>query len=288
MRIPFLALTPVCVFLGFASAVHASSEVSTSDLLLVTLGALCAHVSVNTFNEFLDFRSGLDAKTQKTPFSGGSGALIDEPNAATAVLLVALMSLGLTVLVGLYFSARLGATVLVPGIVGIVVILSYTSWLNRSPFLCLIAPGLGFGLLMTFSTHLVLSGDLSVESFWIALVPFFLVNNLLLLNQFPDIDADRSVGRRHFPIVYGKHASIFVYAAFSIAASLVIVSGVFLNILPSLALVALIPVALTIVVLKGLSKQASSTEQLLPFMGMNVAATLLTPVVLGSAILLAT
>jgi len=31
-----------------------------------------------------------------------------------------------------------------------------------------------------------------------------LVNNLLLLNQFPDVDADKTVGRRHYPIAVGR------------------------------------------------------------------------------------
>ena len=35
--------------------------------------------------EYLDFRSGLDAQTTKTPFSGGSGALIESPHAADTV-----------------------------------------------------------------------------------------------------------------------------------------------------------------------------------------------------------
>ena len=35
----------------------------------------------------------------------------------------------------------------------------------------------------------------------------FLVNNLLLLNQFPDVQADQSIGRRHFPLVAGRRAA---------------------------------------------------------------------------------
>ncbi|MCH2157572.1 MAG: hypothetical protein MK096_02180 [Oleiphilaceae bacterium] len=33
------------------------------------------------------------------------------------------------------------------------------------------------------------------------LLPFCLSNNLLLLTQYPDIHADKNVGRRTFPIV---------------------------------------------------------------------------------------
>ncbi len=43
--------------------------------LLALLGLLLAHVSVNVLNDYFDYRSGVDLKTQRTPFSGGSGIL---------------------------------------------------------------------------------------------------------------------------------------------------------------------------------------------------------------------
>jgi 1,4-dihydroxy-2-naphthoate octaprenyltransferase len=75
IRLPFLLLTPVCVFLGLGMAVYASKTIDIVYALLAFAGALCAHVSVNAANEYFDFRSGLDEKTMKTPFSGGSGTL---------------------------------------------------------------------------------------------------------------------------------------------------------------------------------------------------------------------
>ncbi|MFW2438612.1 MAG: prenyltransferase, partial [Arenicellales bacterium] len=73
MRVPFLVLTPVCVFLGASTVVL--NETNTGLLMLVLLGALLAHISVNALNEYSDFRSGLDLTTTRTQFSGGSGAL---------------------------------------------------------------------------------------------------------------------------------------------------------------------------------------------------------------------
>jgi 1,4-dihydroxy-2-naphthoate octaprenyltransferase len=65
MRGPFLVLTPVCVFLGVSIVVANRVNVDFYMLALVLLGAVLAHVSVNTFNEYLDFRSGLDLATSK-------------------------------------------------------------------------------------------------------------------------------------------------------------------------------------------------------------------------------
>jgi len=285
MRIPFLILTPVAIFLGFAISITASEQVSYFDFFLVLVGALFAHISVNTFNEYHDFHSGLDAKTTKTPFSGGSGALIENPQAAKAVFYVAIISLILTIIVGIYFIFKLGILIFPLGAMGILIIITYTKWLNRSPFLCLVAPGIGFGPLMVIGTHVILTGGYSMQVIWISLVPFLLASNLLLLNQYPDIVADKSIGRRHFPIVYGVNKSTLLYGFFVLAASGVIVIGIYTGLLPRLSVIGLIPMGISAVVFVGAIRYAKSLQKFIPYLGMNVAATILAPVLLGFSII---
>jgi len=284
MRIPFLVLTPVSLLLGFSTAILSPAELGYVDISLVLVCALSAHISVNMLNEYYDFRSGLDARTTKTPFSGGSGALIDNPQAADTVFWLGIASLVLTVFIGLYFAIDLGLSILPLGIVGVLIIVTYTPWLNRSPLLCLVAPGIGFGPLMIVGTHLIVTGEYSPQAFWVSLVPFFLASNLLLLNQYPDIEADRSIGRRHFPIVYGVRKSNLLYAAFALAACGIVIVGVLAGSLPNLSLIALLPMALTGAVFFGASRHAVSTRKLVPYMGLNVVATVLTPVFLAISI----
>ncbi len=101
MRLSFLILTPASIFLGFCTSLKApGGQINIYDVLLVLLGAVSAHISVNTLNEYFDFRSGLDTKTSKTPFSGGSGALVKNPKAVDAVLNVAIATLSITILIG--------------------------------------------------------------------------------------------------------------------------------------------------------------------------------------------
>jgi len=286
MRIPFLILTPVSIFLGLATSVTASEQISYFDFLLVLVGALFAHISVNTINEYHDFRSGLDAKTTKTPFSGGSGALIENPQATEAVFYVAIISLISTIIIGIYFTFRLGILIFPLGVIGVLIIITYTKWLNRYPFLCLVAPGIGFGPLMVIGTHVILAGGYSMQVIWISLVPFLLTSNLLLLNQYPDIMADKSIGRRHFPIVYGVNKSTLLYGFFVVAASGVIVIGIYTGLLPRLSVIGLIPMGISAVVFVGAIKYAKSLQKFIPYLGMNVAATVLAPVLLGFSIIL--
>lgn len=75
----FLLLAPLCAGLALTAAWADGLGTSGLDALLVLLGALLAHAAVNLFNEHHDYRSGLDALTQRTAFSGGSGALQASP-----------------------------------------------------------------------------------------------------------------------------------------------------------------------------------------------------------------
>ena len=283
IRPPFLILTPVCIFLGYALAKAALPNPSPVLLGLILLGALAAHISVNTFNEYLDYRSGLDLATTRTPFSGGSGALVANPGAMHAVLAVAITSLVLTSLIGLYFTYIYGPAILAIGAVGVVIVLTYTSWINRHPWLCLVAPGLGFGPVMILGSYFVLVGELSSRAAWVSLLPFFLVNNLLLLNQFPDREADQRVGRHHFPIAYGLQNSSRVYLGFVMASCLVIIIGVWVGFIPVLGYVALLPLVVALMMVPGIFKQADQVDKLLPYLGINVGVSLLTPILLGIA-----
>ena len=64
---------------------------------------------------------------------------------------------------------------------------------------------------MVMGTYYALTGEYTVTSFFASLAPFFLGNCLLLLNQFPDVEVDRTVGRRNLPIVIGKQSSSVDY-----------------------------------------------------------------------------
>ena len=87
-RLPFLILTPIYVFLGVALALANGVLVDPWSVSCILIAAAFSHVSVNCLNEYADFKSGLDFHTEKTPFSGGSGALPGCPEMAEQVLLV--------------------------------------------------------------------------------------------------------------------------------------------------------------------------------------------------------
>lgn len=284
MRLPFIILTPACVMLGLGTAIWTTGPVNAFRVVLLLLGAISAHISVNAFNEYVDFKSGLDFKTKRTPFSGGSGTLPEKPDLARQTLGTALITSLVTLILGIYFVIVSGPALIPLGLVGLFLVYAYTPWLARNAVSCLIAPGLGFGPLMVMGTHYTLTGVYSWTVFFASLIPFFLVSNLLLLNQFPDAEADRTIGRRHFPVTIGKQASSFIYISFSCLAYLTIALGVYLHLLPKLCLIGIATIVLAIPSGIGAYKYADNIEKLMPFMGLNVLINIATPMLVALAL----
>lgn len=281
MRVPFLVLTPACVLLGLGTAIWTSGHINWFHFALVLIGAVSAHISVNAFNEYFDFKSGLDAKTKRTPFSGGSGTLPAQPEMERTTLITAMLSFAVTASVGLFFLSEIGIGLLPLGILGLVIIFIYTNWITRIPFLCLIAPGLGFGPFMVMGTHFVLTGQYSWTAFIASLVPFFLVSDLLLLNQFPDAEADQSVGRKHYPITIGRKKSVRIYITFLLLAYVALGLGVLTGYLPPASLIGLLTLVIVIPITKGVLKNNEDIENLIPQMGQNVIVNIVTPVLVA-------
>ncbi len=273
----FLILTPICILLGLASVLLSGAEVEWSVLGIVLLGALMAHISVNSLNEYADFHSGLDFKTEKTPFSGGSGTLVIQPRLAIQALVLGLGSLGITIASGLFLIQRVGWGLVPIGLLGVIIIVLYTGWINRNRYLVLIAPGLCFGPLMVVGTDYALTGGYSGVAMLLSLIPFFLVNNLLLLNQIPDVEADRSVGRDNFAIAWEPERSSRLFLSFALMSYLVVVAGVATGYLPLASLLGLLTLGLTYQVFNGVKAYRGDLKQLVPCLGKNVAVTLLTP-----------
>jgi 1,4-dihydroxy-2-naphthoate octaprenyltransferase len=281
----FLILTPICILLGLGSVLLSGNDVAWGLFAIVMLGGLTAHISVNALNEYMDFQSGLDFKTDRTPFSGGSGTLVMQPRLAPYALVIGVVSLLITLLSGLYLLQRVGWGLLPIGAFGVLIILSYTGWINRNRMLVLIAPGIGFGPLMVIGTHYALTAEYSLTALLLSMVPFFMVNNLLLLNQLPDVDADRGVGRDNFAIAWSSAKSAGLFLVFSILAYGMIILGVALDRLPWVALIGLATGGLTYQVYRGINAYQGEIKTLIPYLGKNVALTLITPLLVFLGIL---
>ena len=285
MRLPFLILAPACVLPGIATAHSAGVALVWWEVVFVLLGAVCAHIGVNVFNEYQDWKSNLDSTTNRTPFSGGSGTLQKHPDLAKAALILGICATAVTAGLGLYFVLAGRLLLLAVGGIGVITVVFYTPWIARNPIICLVAPGLGFGTCMVLGAHFAFGAPFTWAAIAVSFVPFFLVSNLLLLNQFPDIEQDKAVGRRNIIIAYGNKAGVAVYGVFLLLAYVAIGIGVLTSVLPvwSLLGLATLPAAIAAfsrATAHAVSRDGSSdvdVEKLIPGLGMNVIVNILTP-----------
>jgi 1,4-dihydroxy-2-naphthoate octaprenyltransferase len=287
LRVDFLWMDAACVLLGWGAAAWGCGQVNLELVFLTFLGALAAHISVNAFNEYFDFRSGLDQKAGRTPFSGGSGTLQQRPDLARWALGVAVVTLTLTAAIGLFLVYLQGWELIPIGVLGLFVIVAYTPWLTRHPLSALLACGFGFGTLMINGANFALTGGFTWTAFTASMIEFFQGNALLILNQFPDIEADRAVGRRNLPIVIGRQKSSSVYALLLLAIYVTTVIGVILGPLPWPALLVFLNLPFAIRAARGAIRNAEDTHRLMPTLVDNVILNLSTPALTGIGLLLA-
>lgn len=284
-RANFLVLPVMLVAIGGAGAWH-DGMFSIARLILTLIGVMLAHVSVNLFNEYSDWRTGIDEHTPRTPFSGGSGTLQKGALMPVQVRAAAWGSLGGAFLIGLWLAWQAGWPVLALMAAGGIATVWYTDVLARY-MVGEVASGITLGSLVVLGAYFVQTGTFSTAMIWVSVPPGILTMLLLLLNEFPDAVADKAGGRRHLVIVLGHRAASWIYAGLMLGVYVTIGAGVALGVLPTALLVGCLtlPVAMAAAVLAV--RFAGEPAKLVPAQGMNVVVVLLTDLLLAAGFLLA-
>ena len=277
-RPQFLLLSIVLGFLGTTIAWN-DGHFNAGFAVLALVGLVLAHVSVNVLNDWFDFRSGIDKKTQRTPFSGGSGILPARMMTTRQVFWLGLGALIVIVPLGIYFVIMSGLSLLPLLVVAAICILAYTPWVlkTRSPEW---AAGLGLGTLPILGVYFVQTSQYTVPALIASIPSGFLVYNLLLLNEFPDVEADKSAGRRTLPITEGRKRAAIVYSATTMAVYVWVAGAVAFGQMPVFSLIALLTFPLAFKAISGAMK-SDDLSKLVPAMASNVLVVLLTQLLLG-------
>jgi len=285
-RPQFLLLSPVLVILGMGIALY-NGAFNTLYFLLSLLGLTLLHISVNTLNDYSDFKTGIDLNAKRTPFSGGSGFLPSGQLTASSVLKLGLGAFILAVPIGVYFLFIRGFYLLPVFVLGAIFVLLYTSHITKLGLgLAEITAGLGLGTLPVFGTFLIINGGFSWAALYASIPSGFLVCNLLLLNELPDIEADKVGQRKTLPIMLGSKKAAVIYSVLVIVVYIWIAAGVILKLMPAWCLLAILTLPIGLKAIKG-AMTFKRIEELLPAQGANVMVVLLTQLLLGIGYILA-
>jgi 1,4-dihydroxy-2-naphthoate octaprenyltransferase len=188
-RGPFLFLPVTLVAAGAAAAAY-EGRFGWLPTGLALLGLVLLHAAVNALNEASDMVTGIDLSTTRTPFSGGSGTL---PAGRLSVRATRVFAYACALgggLIGVYFTRRLGEGFAVLIALGAAAVLLYSQVFARSG-LGEVFAGLGLGALPVWGAAWVQGQAPGAAALWAGAPAFFMTFNLLLLNEFPDEEADR-------------------------------------------------------------------------------------------------
>ena len=285
-RPQFLTLSIVLAFLGTTVAWY-DGFFNLWHALLAGIGLVLTHASVNILNDYFDFRSGIDLAARRTPFSGGSGILPAELLSPRQVLWLGIVMLVLAVPIGIYFVIIRGWQLLPLLIVAAFFILLYSPFILKRPWPEWVA-GAGLGALPILGLYFAQTGAYTLTaagthdySALVACIPSaFLVHNLLLLNEFPDVEADMLADRKTVPISIGKNRAAIFYSVVAVAVYLWIIGWVAARAMPVWTLLALLTLPLTIRAING-ARHHDDASKLIPAMAANVMTVLLTQLLMG-------
>ena len=274
-RPQFLLASLVSVLVGVSLATYEGFPFKLFDFTLATTGALVAHIGIHAFNDYSDFNTGIDLKVHRTPFSGGSGVLPSGKLEPIHVYYFGVACLLVVACIGVYFMATVGWAILPIGLLGIAIVYSYTSYLTRVGFGevgCVV----GFAL-WSIGPYFVLTGRYSLSILPVSLISGLMGVALLILNEFPDLEADRAGGRRTIPIMLGLRRASRIYSLVVVSTYVLLLVLVAVRILPVYALLALLTLPIGIKVITLVLSGYQTDQKLMQALALNVVMVLAVP-----------
>jgi 1,4-dihydroxy-2-naphthoate octaprenyltransferase len=293
-RANFLILAALLVAIGlvYAAKYNLGGEFDPFHAVLLVLGVVSAHISVNLFNEYSDYQTKIDFKTVQTPFSGGSKMLIDGMTKPKSVLAAAIGSLLFSLAVGVYFAILAHWTIIFFILIGGLTIVFYTNFLAKI-LLGEIFAGLTLGTMVVLGTYIAMVASPSMsfseiipqEVWLISIPPGILTSLLLLLNEFPDAEMDREGGRNHLVTKFGKKTAAYIYAFGLLATFGTIVILPIAGISSYWLYLALLPLPVAFKAGMTAIRYGDDMQKLVPSMGMNVMVVLGTDLLVAVSVL---
>ena len=202
----FAAVVPV--FVGSALADYYNLlQIKYSIVALIC--SLLIQIGTNFHNDLYDFLKGADNEKRKGPQRVLASGLISVNEMKIGTLFI----FSIAFVLGLYLVYTAGITILIIGIVSILAALAYTS----GPY-PLAYNGLGdifvfmfFGIVGTMGTFYIQVKEFTVLAFLISIPVGALVTNILVVNNFRDIEEDKAAGKRTLAVKLGKTFTRYQY-----------------------------------------------------------------------------
>ncbi|MDE7092958.1 MAG: 1,4-dihydroxy-2-naphthoate octaprenyltransferase [Muribaculaceae bacterium] len=209
MRLRTLPVSLAGVATAWGVAISCPTGYSLKVVIACCLFALLCQISSNFANEYFDYKNGLDRPGREGPRRGVTEGDITP----TAMKNATFGTLAVACMIGLWIAYQGGWWLIGAGILITIGVIAYSS----GPY-PLSHHGLGeiaviffFGIIPVNLTVYVATGVFMTEALLLSVAIGVMGANVLIVNNYRDIEDDRAVNKRTLAVIFGQQAVSKIY-----------------------------------------------------------------------------
>ncbi|KFO66457.1 hypothetical protein ER57_17420 [Smithella sp. SCADC] len=284
-RPPFHTVGILPFILGTLLAYKINSAFSLEIFLLGVSGVILIMLSTYHSGEYFDYQGDvISNRLHDNQFAGGTRILPHgkiSPNVPFWTSIVTLILAGIIGVI-LQFVLKTGPYTLLLGCLG-----AFPGFFYSTKPVRLVQRGFGeifigfcYGWLPVASAYYIQTGAVHPAIHWMAIPIGLTIFNVILLNEFPDYEADKATDKKNLLYRIGKKNGGFLYIAFSLLASAAVIASPFFGIAFKIVYfylpVLIISLFVVVMMLRGKYEDKKMLEKLC---GLNIAVNLGTSLV---------
>ncbi|MEB6037581.1 1,4-dihydroxy-2-naphthoate polyprenyltransferase [Staphylococcus pseudoxylosus] len=225
MRPHTLTAAVVPVLVGTATSkifiLGSENKLNLNLFLAMLIACLLIQAATNMFNEYYDFKKGLDDHTSV----GIGGAIVRNGMSPKLVLNLAIVFYIIAAILGIFIAIQSSFWLLPIGLVCMAVGYLYTGGpfpISWTPFGELFS-GIFMGMIIILISFFIQTGNLQSLVVWISIPIVITIGLINMANNIRDRVKDKESGRKTLPILLGKNNSIrFLALMYIVAYALII------------------------------------------------------------------
>ena len=259
------------VLFGATYALGYEIKFSILKFILFLLACLLIQAATNLFNEYYDYKHGLD----KIDSEGISGSIVKGNLSPREVMVGALVLYALAFILGLILTFMTSLYVLLVGLVCMLAGYFYTGGkypIAYSPFGEVVS-GFFMGTIIISLSFYFQTGYVNTDIMVVSLPLFIMIGAILLANNIRDLDNDKESGRRTYAILVGRNNAIKTMAISFIVVYLLNILFIVTKYASWWNLLVFVTIPLAIKIIKGFSTNNHKTT-MAPFMVLTAKLTI--------------
>ena len=259
------------VLFGATYALGYEIKFSILKFILFLLACLLIQAATNLFNEYYDYKHGLD----KIDSEGISGSIVKGNLSPREVMVGALVLYALAFVLGLILTFITSFYVLLVGLVCMLAGYFYTGGkypIAYSPFGEVVS-GFFMGTIIISLSFYFQTGYVNTDIIVVSLPLFIMIGAILLANNIRDLDNDKESGRRTYAILVGRNNAIKTMAISFIVVYLLNVIFIVIKYASWWNLLVFVTIPLAIKIIKGFSTN-NHKKTMAPFMVLTAKLTI--------------